>query len=268
MPGHDLPALLDFEHITDGRDRILVRRGYETYAPLLAPGGAAVARKLAEELVSGGREPHPLIRLPNGERVLVRSYRRGGLLRHLNRKYYFRGQRALEELRATIRADAAGGRVPEVIAAAERRSGLAYTATLTTRWIEGAVVGVTWLRTAAAAERAALLSELGRQIALIHTAGISHPDLTLRNLLVVDKPGQPEPEVYLLDFDRARLSDGPVPPARRARDLLRLGRFARKLALPLEEDDGWVSLRVGYGAGWPLPDRGYRSSANATLSTT
>jgi 3-deoxy-D-manno-octulosonic acid kinase len=262
------PGLADFEYFAGEGNRILVRRGYEIFAPLLAPGGHMVAQRVADELVSGGRQPHPLIVLPNGERILVRSYRRGGLIRYFNSKYYFRGHRALEELRATVRAGGAGVRVPEVVVAAERRVGLGYTATLATRWIAGAESYEKWVQAATVAERELLLRELGRQIALIHAAGISHPDLTLRNTLVVQPSGQVEPEVYLLDFDRARLSNGPTSPSHRARDLRRLGRSARKLALPLEADEGWVSLRAGYGTGWPLPDRGYRSSANSTFSTT
>jgi 3-deoxy-D-manno-octulosonic acid kinase len=154
-----------------------------------------------------------------------------------------------------------------VIVAAEQRTGLGYTATLATRWIEGATDGAAWLTAAEPAERAAFLREVGRQIALMHAAGVAHPDLNLRNLLFVRTP-ETLPAAYLIDFDRARLSDGPTSPTRCARDLRRLGRSARKLGLALENDDGWLELRVGYGAGWPLTDRGYRSSASATLSTT
>jgi hypothetical protein len=74
------------------------------------------------------------------------------------------------------------------------------------------------------------------------------------------RPHTPErataPVVHLLDFDRARLYPVAVPARRRARDLERLGRSARKLGLALEERGGWGALREGYGAGWPLPARG------------
>jgi 3-deoxy-D-manno-octulosonic acid kinase len=268
IPYRDDPALIDFNLIRGAGSRVLVRRGYEVYAPLMAPGGAAVASEVAEGVVPGGRRPHPIIVLPNGERVVIRAYRRGGAVAHLNRRYYFFGNRSLEELRATARAASAGVRVPEVIVAAEQRAGIGYTATLATRWIPAGEDGAAWLRGAAPAERELVLREAGRQIGLMHAAGIAHPDLNLRNLLIVAAPERADPLVYLLDFDRARLSAGPTPPARRARDLQRLGRSARKLALPLEEGDGWLALRVGYGAGWPLSDRGYRASASSTFSTT
>ncbi len=251
----DDPALIDFVSIAGAGSRMLVRRGYEVYAPLLAPAGAVVAGKLAEALVLGGRQAHPVVRLPNGERVVVRGYRRGGVLGRLNRKYYLLGHRPLDEARAAARASAAGVRVPEVLVAAEQQAGIGYTATLATRWIAGAKDGASWFMLAATAEREAMLREVGRQIALLHAAGVAHPDLILRNMLVVRAPGQAEPLVYLLDFDRALLSDGPTPPARRTVDLRRLGRSMRKLALPLNMAELWEALRVGYGAGWPLSDR-------------
>ncbi|HET8654883.1 MAG TPA: hypothetical protein VFL93_05175, partial [Longimicrobiaceae bacterium] len=68
-----------------------------------------------------------------------------------------------------------------------------------------------------------------------------------RNFLIVGEPA----EAYVIDFDRARLFSGPVPPGRRARDLLRLARSARKLAAPLDAAV-WAAFRCGYGAGWPL----------------
>lgn len=286
LPADDR-TLIDFESVEGDGARILVRRGYEAYARLLAPAGAAEARQMAETLVHGGREAHPVVRLQNGERVLVRHYRRGGLVGRVNRKTYFLGHRAFDELRATLRAAGGGVRVPEVIVAAEHRTGLGYSATLATRWIDGASDGAAWLAAATPAEREAFLREAGRQIALMHAAGVAHPDINLRNLLIVQAPdeglgptadegraaeerarAEARPVVYIIDFDRARLSDGPTPPARRARDLRRLGRSARKLGLALEDGDGWLELRKGYGTGWPLTGPGYRSSASATFSNT
>ncbi|HEX7242091.1 MAG TPA: lipopolysaccharide kinase InaA family protein, partial [Longimicrobiaceae bacterium] len=102
-----------------------------------------------------------------------------------------------------------------------------------------------WLAGAPADGRLATLREAGRQVGRMHAAGVAHPDLNLRNLLVRGA------EVYLLDFDRARVYPGPVPGCQRERDLLRLARSARKLRAPVGPD-GWEALREGYGAGWPL----------------
>jgi 3-deoxy-D-manno-octulosonic acid kinase len=230
---------------------------------LARPGCAAlVVRSAAHEQgaaewISGGRAPHPIIPLEDGGRAVVRRYLRGGAMRHLNHDRYFLGHRAFAEALATERVRTAGVNAPEVLAAAECRTGaLGYTARLATRWIAHGREGAAWLQDAAPAARGAVLTLAGRQIARMHAAGVAHPDLNLRNLLIVEPPGATAPVVHLLDFDRARLYPVAVPARRRARDLERLGRSARKLGLALEERGGWGALREGYGAGWPLPARG------------
>jgi 3-deoxy-D-manno-octulosonic acid kinase len=90
-----------------------------------------------------------------------------------------------------------------------------------------------------------VLRAAGAQIARLHAAGIVHPDLNLRNILVAGA------EVYLIDFDRARVLARPVSRGARARGLLRLARSARKLRAAVDPA-GWAAFREGYGAGWPL----------------
>jgi 3-deoxy-D-manno-octulosonic acid kinase len=87
----------------------------------------------------------------------------------------------------------------------------------------------------------------------MHDAGISHPDLNLRNLLIVD----PSAEVVVIDFDRARVFDGSAPASARARNLRRLARSARKLGITFD-DLAWAALRSGYGGGWPIQAGGAR----------
>jgi 3-deoxy-D-manno-octulosonic acid kinase len=237
--------LADFVEIGAGPLRALVRRGYEAEAEALT--GQRVPADA--EWVGGGRAAHPVVRLCGGERALVRRYRRGGLLRHLNRERYFLGDRARAELLATETARAAGVRVPLVLAAARAAARVGYRAVLATRWIEGAEEAVRALADASPRLRRSLLFETGRQIARMHEAGITHPDLNLRNVLAAG--GTPaEPVVYLIDFDRAARHAGPAPRADRAANLRRLARSARKLGDPLGAAD-WAALREGYGAAWP-----------------
>lgn len=239
-------ALAEFEALEHEGARILVRRGYEDAARLL------VERKSLHgaETLAGGREPHPVIVLPSGEKAVVRRYRRGGLVRHVNGSRYFGGNRAFDELRATERARAGGVRTARVLAAIERPRAMGYTAMLATLLIPGATDAAAWLAAQAddAAARAAMLREAGRQLGRMHAAGVSHPDANLRNLLVAD--GEGGPEVWLLDFDRARVHDGPVPEARRALDVRRLARSARKLRAEVASAE-WAALADGYGERWP-----------------
>ncbi|HEX6751640.1 MAG TPA: lipopolysaccharide kinase InaA family protein [Longimicrobium sp.] len=246
-PGAADAPLADFVPMVDGRTRLLVRRGWEDAAEHLSDPDTV----RADDAVSGGREVHPVTTLPDGTRVVVRRYRRGGVMRWVNRVLYFGGNRAFDELRATERARAGGVRAPVVVAAIERPARLAgYRAWLATVLVAGGIDFAAWLSDQGgdADRRAAVLREAGRQIALMHDAGVAHPDVNLRNLLVV--AGEAEPEVYLLDFDRADVSATPVSAARRERDLRRLGRSARKLQAALAPGD-WDAFRDGYGDAWP-----------------
>lgn len=248
------PALTDFTAREEGAARMLVRRALEGEAERLGLLGDPASA----DAVAGGRARHPVVVLVDGGRAVVRRYHRGGAVRHLNRATYFGGHRAFDELRATERARGGGVRVPEVLAAVERRAGIGYSAWLATRLVPGAVESAAWLASAGGEERRAFFAEAGRQLARMHAAGVAHPDLNLRNLLVVGATtpsseassangagttgGEGGVVVWVIDFDRARLFDGPVPPERRAADLARLGRSATKLGLPVGDAD-WAVLR-------------------------
>jgi 3-deoxy-D-manno-octulosonic acid kinase len=216
---------------------MLVRRGLEGEAERLGLRGDPPSA----ETVAGGRARHPVVALPDGGRAVVRRFRRGGAVRHLNRATYFGGHRAFDELRATERARGGGVRVPDVLAATERRGAVGYAAWLATRLIPGATESAAWLRGASTDARRAFFAETGRQIARMHAAGVAHPDLNLRNLLVVASGDDASAGdaggivVWVIDFDRARLFDGPVPAERREADVARLERSANKLRLPLTD---------------------------------
>jgi 3-deoxy-D-manno-octulosonic acid kinase len=235
-------ALADFVPLEHQGARMMVRRGYEDTARLL------VERKTlpAVEMLSGGRQAHPVVVLPTGEKAVVRRYHRGGLVQRVNRYRYFGGNRAFDELRATERARAGGVRTARVLAAVEHPRTVGYTAMLATLLIPGARDAAQWL--AAQGEPGAMLRDAGRQLAAMHAAGVSHPDVHLRNLLVAERDGAPE--VWLLDFDKARVYAGPVKPAARTADLRRLARSARKLGAAVGAE-GWAALREGYGDDWP-----------------
>ena len=236
-------ALADFVPLEHEGARMLVRRGYEDSARLL------VERKTlpAVEMLGGGRQAHPVVVLPTGEKAVVRRYHRGGLMQRFNQSRYFGGNRAFDELRATERARAGGVRTARILAAIEHPRTMGYTAMLATLLIPGARDAARWLGEEPA-DADAMLRDAGRQLAAMHAAGVSHPDVNLRNLLVAGGPGAPE--VWLLDFDRARVYAGPATRARRAADLRRLARSARKLRVPIAVD-GWAAFQEGYGDDWP-----------------
>ncbi|HEU4885997.1 MAG TPA: lipopolysaccharide kinase InaA family protein [Longimicrobium sp.] len=237
-------ALADFIPLEHEGARMLVRRGYEDSARLLVEYKTLPA----VEMLGGGREAHPVVVLPTGEKAVVRRYHRGGLVQRVNPSRYFGGNRAFDELRATERARTGGVRTARILAAVERPRTVGYTAMLATILIPGARDAAAWLGSASADGKLEMLREAGRQMAAMHQSGVAHPDVHLRNLLVADTDGGPE--VWLLDFDKARVHDGPVPRARRATDLRRLARSARKLKSEVGAE-GWGALREGYGESWP-----------------
>src|SRR5687768_854647 len=237
-------ALADFVPLEHEGARMLVRRGYEDSARLLVEYKTLPA----VEMLGGGREAHPVVVLPTGEKAVVRAYHRGGLIQRVNASRYFGGNRAFDELRATERARTGGVRTARILAAVERPRTVGYTAMLATILIPGARDAAVWMGAAAGDAKLEMLREAGRQMSAMHQSGVAHPDVHLRNLLVADADGGPE--VWLLDFDKARVHDGPVPRARRATDLRRLARSARKLKAEVGPE-GWLALREGYGESWP-----------------
>jgi 3-deoxy-D-manno-octulosonic acid kinase len=228
--------------------RILVRRGYEE---ALSGAWSAGGTLLVLDRVGGGRAAHPLVELTGGERVMLRRYLRGGAIRHVIHDRYLLGHRAFHELRATARAARGGAPVPEILGAWEEPRAIGYTASIAVRWIEGAHDLDARLRQVERQEGLDSLRAAGAAIERLHAAGIGHPDLNLRNLLVRQRPDGGGETVHLVDLDRARIFTGPAPSPRRARDLLRLARSARKLGTPVPAG-GWAAFREGYGSTWPL----------------
>jgi 3-deoxy-D-manno-octulosonic acid kinase len=265
------PALEAFVPLSLGAARVLVRRGYEEAVRAIGLPDEVLR---VEGYAGGGRERHPLVTLAEGERALVRRYRRGGLLGRVNRSLYLVGHRALAELRVTEIARSRAVHVPIVLCALERPARVGYTAWLVVRWIEGARDLASWLQEMPEAVHGAGLRAAGAEIGRMHAAGIGHADLNLRNVLMVGgvesistggsapaigndrSPGTggtglAAPLVFIVDLDRAKDFEAGVPALRRRREIRRFSRSARRLGAPIGRE-GWEALRDGYGPGWPL----------------
>lgn len=66
-----------------------------------------------------------------------------------------------------------------------------------------------------------VVAALGGLARRMHDAGVFFRDFTDGNVLVTEKAG--EPVLWLVDLNRARVGDGPIPPVSRYRDLARPG---------------------------------------------
>lgn len=224
-PGREVPD--GFQKVVPGPGlTMLAARGFAHagLAPrILGPGDGAPARH-------AGRAELRSMTLPDGGNALVRPYRHGGVLRRLTRdRFVSRPPRPFVELAVTAAARDRGVATVEVLAALVARGpGPWYRGWLVTRELEGARNLWDALQGGPSdEEKRSMLRCVGRSLRHMHESGIDHRDLNLRNLLVLR--GAPDPEVYVIDFDKARLFPGPTPALRAQRNLRRLLRSARKL---------------------------------------
>ncbi len=217
-------ALADFVPMLDGRTRLLVRRGWEDAAEHLADPDAVPV----DERLEGGREPATVTTLPGGARIVVRRYRRGGMMRWINRVHYFGGNRAFDELRATERARAGGVRAPVVVAAIERPGRVAgYRAWLATELVPAAHDLAAWLHHSGADEERRRRCSGGRAADGADARGGSGaPGREPAQPAGSGRPGRRGLPDRLRPRPRRRPPGGR---GRRERDLRRLARSARKL---------------------------------------
>lgn len=259
------------------------------YLPLPGPGGAmAVARRDAlegvrEALATGGTlerwaSSHPdrremrgrgtvyAVRLPaGGPAVVVRHARHGGMLARITGDRFFRSGRAPRELRIALRLAAADVPTPAVVAYVSYPAGplLSRIDVATEEVVGGLDLPAALERWPA--DRAAIVHAVGGLLGRLTRAGVRHPDLNVKNVLVANTPvtGVPHadapaarapgaaPVAYLLDVDRV-LFGGPDDPSIAAANVARLTRSARKWArrgVTLLGDDELVML--AYAAGAP-----------------
>jgi 3-deoxy-D-manno-octulosonic acid kinase len=134
--------------------------------------------------------------------VVVKEYRRGGMLRFFRRKHYLRlgTTRPVRELNNLLVARAAGLNVPEPVASISR-GGLVYRGWLATRFIQGR--RLVDLVSSDTVSIPALMADLTRQVELLIRNRVAHVDLHPGNV-IVDDAGT----LYLLDFDRASVFVG------------------------------------------------------------
>lgn len=246
-PGETTPA--GFERVTPAPGLTMLVAGgldpEDLAERIMAPKGAAPPRHV-------GRAALYAVALPDGGHGLVRPYRHGGWFRQLTRDWFIgRPLRPFAELAVTATARERGLAVPEVLAALVAGVwGPWYRGWLVTRELEGVRDLWTVLQgDLSGAEKQLLLGCVGRSLRKMHTSGIDHADLNLRNILV--RPNTPRPDVYIIDFDKARLFQEPVPAARAQRNLSRLLRSVNKL------DGGRARVAP---ADWECLAEAYRAS--------
>jgi 3-deoxy-D-manno-octulosonic acid kinase len=153
--------------------------------------------------VLGGRTAVTTARLEGIGAVVIKHYRRGGLLRHMNRRYYLNlgKSRAQHEFELLETVAGFGIHVPQPVAFA-LRGRLIYQAWLITRKIQKPQ-SLAELSTQDEKAAGRAMESVVDQIALLIQHRILHVDLHPGNV-IMDAAGK----VYLLDFDRGKVYHG------------------------------------------------------------
>ena len=178
-----------------------------------------------------GRAPLRALRLRDGETALIRNYQHGGQLRRLRGAWYASWPpRPFRELTITEELRRRGFRTVEVYAAGvERGWGPFYRGCLVSREVRGSRDLWSALQDPAmdASTLRAILRAAADTIVAMHRHGVYHADLNLKNILIRYEHGSVQS--YVIDFDRAKLFLGSLPPLLARNNLNRLLRSARKL---------------------------------------
>ncbi|HXR90077.1 MAG TPA: 3-deoxy-D-manno-octulosonic acid kinase [Steroidobacteraceae bacterium] len=180
----------------------------------------------------------------SGKRLVLRHYRRGGLIaRFSGDRYLWRDEestRPFAEWQLTYRLHRAGLPVPAPIAARYEHSGRTYKGDIITERLptvgslteclsKGALSILTWIA-------------VGRCIRRFHDLGVCHADLNAHNILLTE-----EAKVYLIDFDRCQLRRSGL---WRDSNLVRLRRSIEKVTYGMPADrfgeSDWHGLLDGY----------------------
>ena len=146
----------------------------------------------------GGRRHMATIRLDGIGRVVIKCYRRGGLIGRFNRQYYLKGRmtRAEREFEWLHRVRRLGIKAPKPITAAHRGV-LFYRCWLVTREVANAT-SLAQSPIGPGLSLDATGAHCNRQAGILVENDILHPDLHPGNVLV-DPGGQ----TWFIDFDKA-----------------------------------------------------------------
>jgi tRNA A-37 threonylcarbamoyl transferase component Bud32 len=211
----------------------------ELHGLIAALGGAAPARRVASgSNVLSGRALILRYTLPSVGEVVIKEYRRGGMLRFIRRRYYVRNgtPRPERELNSLLAVRADGVHAPEPVACFSRGI-LFYKGWLVTRFIRGR--GLVDVCAADARAADVLIPELVRQVQSLVSHRIAHIDLHPGNVHVGD-----DGVVYLLDFDRALRFDGSSDELRQRYDI-RWRRAVEKHGLPPVLAERFTNVLLG-----------------------
>jgi hypothetical protein len=200
----------------------------------IAPQAVQVMQQLGElasavETGAGNRKSAHRLDLGDGVELFARRGRRGGLIASiLSDVYVGIAPRPLTELAVTIEAVRRGIPVAEPMGAMiEWLSPVLYRGFFLTRAVRGMTLWEFLKTDDDPTVRTHVLGQTRAAIETMHDKGLFHGDLNLHNLLVAQ--ARDSFSIVVIDLDKSRLFDAPLPAAMRHANAARLMRSARKL---------------------------------------
>jgi len=257
MQEHRMTIPEAYEILKQGPTAIIIRKDYRE--SLLGQGIARPDQLLRSGQAAAGerRGRGRVVSMPisgrPGERMLIRQYLRGGLLRFFNRDLYWQDRRPSRELLLTVQAAAAGIPTSQVLAAVcVPCTGPFWRGYLIVRELASCCDLPEYLQRLSTQDRAGFFQEKRRvikQVAalvrLMHDRGFFHADLNMKNILI--DTAAPE-RLYIIDWDKSYHRDL-LSTGRRRVNVLRLCRSMIKLGragIPVGERDAALLLKT-YG---------------------
>jgi 3-deoxy-D-manno-octulosonic acid kinase len=166
----------------------------------------AWASRQAGTLALAGRGTAWTATLPDGADVVVRHSRHGGVAARLTADLFLAPTRAPRELASALRLAGAGVPTPEVVAYAVYPAIWPFArADVVTRRLRGSDFPDSWRAAPDASARRAMVRALAVLLRQLRSAGALHPDLNLKNVLLV--MSDDDPTAFVLDVDRVSFGD-------------------------------------------------------------
>lgn len=190
-----------------------------TTAPTLALFNPSTPSLQARAVTQGGRNAAWFIE-HNGQKAVLRHYRRGGVIAKLVQQYYFwlgeKRTRSWAEFTVLLHLRNRSVPVPIPLAALWERVFLSYRAAIIVERIPEAVPIAHQLENTCAEAVAFVVKKM-------HDAGVWHADLNVFNVLI-----DAQQQIHLIDFDKAKILSV-VNSKQRQSNLLRLRRSLIKV---------------------------------------
>ena len=160
---------------------------------------------------------------------------RGGLLRFFNNDMFWGGNRPLKEMIANTQILSKGVQTTEILAAAKQKVlGPLYRNFVFSLELKQCIDLIKYfdgLKEQPSQQRFKqkqhLFQAIARSFVTMHSNGIYHRDLHLKNILISSTNTSSAPEIYIIDFDKAILK-GTLSPREKINNLLRFTRSMEK----------------------------------------